>query len=479
MVKITAQTPTTYSTALTDYFRCADIPYFGQSGTPHPANGFFRFGSEIVCYGQATGKTRSNATDHLYDASKDVQPNGSGLLLPFDLTQVVDNLRYESYVQPSNRLLESPWIKDIYYRLRPLMPVGVRKHLQGLYLRNWETIAFPTWPVDRSVDILLEKMLLLAMKKGCIDRLPFVWFWPDGHSACAIMTHDVETTEGRDFCSRIMDLDDEIGIKASFQIVPEKRYVVPECYLEEIRARGFEINVQGLDHDGNLFQNRRTFLESAGRINQYARQYNARGFRSPILYRNSHWFQDMQFSYDMSVPSVAHLEAQRGGCCTIMPYSLPGHTVGMTELPVTMTEDYTLFHVLKDYSTTLWEKQMSIILAGHGLMNFIVHPDYVTTGRSQDTFKALLERISRLRSDRGVWVPLPRAVDQWWRDRNQMRVVQHGNAWKVEGPGSDRATVAFACVEGDHLTFEFKKDVVPQRRKADRAPGVHTGKARS
>jgi hypothetical protein len=151
-----------------------------------------------------------------------------------------------------------------------------------------------------------------------------------------------------------------------------------------------------------------------------------------------------------------------------MPYSLPGGTVGMTELPVTMIEDYTLFHVLKDYSTTLWEQQMRIILDGNGLMNFIVHPDYVTTGRAQDTFKRLLEKVNSLRFGSGVWVPLPRAVDQWWRERNQMRVARHGNDWKVEGPGSERATVAFACREGDQLRYEFAKGDMSQQQ--DDAP---------
>jgi hypothetical protein len=252
-----------------------------------------------------------------------------------------------------------------------------------------------------------------------------------------------------------MDIDDQFGIKASFQIVPEKRYSVSDSYLATIRKRGFEVNVQGLDHDGNLFQNRDTFLKSARAINKYALQYDARGFRSPILYRNSHWFQDLDFSYDMSVPNVARLEAQRGGCCTIMPYSLPGGPVRMTELPVTMTEDYSLFHVLNDYSTTLWEQQMSIILKGHGLMNFIIHPDYVTTGRPQDTFRKLLEKMSRLRSDDNVWIPLPREVDRWWRNRNEMNLVPDGRGWKVEGIGSEHARVAYACVEDDRLTYEL------------------------
>lgn len=243
----------TRSTCLTDFFRCADIPYLALTGGLPLSNGFFRFGPEVVCYGQASGEVRPSVTPSLYDAAVDVRINDGGLHLPFDPTQVIDNLRYEYYVASNNRLMEKRWIKDIYYRLRPSMPVGIRKHLQRLYLGDWERLAFPSWPVDRSVDLMLEKLLALTMRAGHIRKLPFIWFWPDGHSACAVMTHDVETTAGRDFCDRTMDFDDEFGIKGSFQIVPEKRYTVPESYLESIRSRGFEINVQGLDHDGDLF----------------------------------------------------------------------------------------------------------------------------------------------------------------------------------------------------------------------------------
>jgi len=42
------------------------------------------------------------------------------------------------------------------------------------------------------------------------------------------------------------------------------------------------------------------------------------------MYQNADWFQELNFSYDMSVPNVARLEAQRGGCCTVLPYALPG-----------------------------------------------------------------------------------------------------------------------------------------------------------
>ena len=75
----------------------------------------------------------------------------------------------------------------------------------------------------------------------------------------------------------------------------------------------------------------------------------------------------------MSVPNVAHLEPQRGGCCTVMPYFL-GHVL---ELPLTAAQDYTLFHILGDYSTRLWQEQIDLILEQNGLVSFIAHPDYL------------------------------------------------------------------------------------------------------
>ena len=65
------------------------------------------------------------------------------------------------------------------------------------------------------------------------------------------------------------------------------------------------------------------------------------------MYREQGWFDAFEFSYDMSVPNAAHLEPQRGGCCTVMPYFVGD----ILELPLTTAQDYTLFHILNDYST--------------------------------------------------------------------------------------------------------------------------------
>ena len=118
----------------------------------------------------------------------------------------------------------------------------------------------------------------------------------------------------------MMDIDDAYGIKASFQVVPERRYDAPPAFLDSIRQRGFEVAVQDLNHDGRLYKNRQQFLERVAKINDYRKQWGANGFRAAVLYRRQEWFNDLDFSYDMSVPNVAHLDPQRGGCCTVMPY---------------------------------------------------------------------------------------------------------------------------------------------------------------
>jgi hypothetical protein len=431
-----------------------EILDFSSAGSVQELRGYFQFGPSVICYGQTIGNTSAIVCKHLWDASQHVGNQGRTFVLPFDLTQVVDSLRYERYVKQSSQCwwLEEQWVKNIYYILRPLLPTSLRRHIQKFALRGWNTIPFPRWPVERSVDTLFEKLLVLAMHTLHIERMPFIWFWPEGHTACAIMTHDVETLAGRNFTGRLMDIDEVFGVKASFQVVPEQRYSVSPTYLDTIRGRGFEVCVQGLNHDGRLFGDYTVFLRCAKKINHYAEQFGAQGFRSPILYRKVEWFKALCFSYDMSMPNVAHLEAQRGGCCTVMPYFLPD---GMLELPLTTTQDYSLFHILEEYSLALWKQQINIILAGHGLVSFLIHPDYVIQKRAQDVYKALLDYVNRLRLEHRIWMALPREVDCWWRERSKMQLVADNAGWRITGPGSDRASLAYARLDGDRLVYEI------------------------
>jgi hypothetical protein len=447
-------------TALTQYFRCTDLPLECRLyDSLSKDRGFFRFGHNTICYGRSAVGFRSQRADQpLYDTSADVSLEGSNIRLPFNPTEIAEDLRAERYLSGrggprGTRGQKFVW--NAYYAIRPLLPLAARKHLHRIHLRDWKRIPFPHWPVDSTVDSLFKSVLVMVLQSSGLKNIPFIWFWPDGADGCAIMTHDVEAESGKRFISRLMDIDESFGIPASFQIVPEKRYKVGPELLESIRNRGFEVNVQDLDHDGRLFENRGEFARRAAKINQYGREYDAAGFRSAILYRNQDWYHLLDFEYDMSVPNVAHLDPQRGGCCTVMPYFVGD----MVELPVTMTQDHTLFNVLKDYSLELWKRQAEMVVNQHGLISFIVHPDYIISERAQNTYRSLLQYLAMLRAERNVWIALPGEVNRWWRLRNQMNVVRDGGRWLIEGSGHERARVALASLDGDRLVYTLSEQV--------------------
>jgi len=427
---------------LTDYFRCPEEytePLVSPASSPS-APGYFAFGSGTTLYGHLATEHPAPAADNpLHDAASDVFTGDGEVRLPFDPAEIIANLRNEAYTGGD-----------------------ARKHLQKLRLRNWDKRPFPHWPVDFSVDNLHQQLLLLCLRASGAERIPFIWFWPEGKSACATMTHDIETKVGRDFCDTLMNLDDSRGIKGSFTVIPEERYEVPDSFIDSIHSRGHEVGVHDLNHDGHLYDNREQFLERVAKINDYGRRFSAQGFRAGVLYRNQDWFDQFDFDYDESVPNVAHLDPQRGGCCTVMPYFIGN----LLEIPLTDIQDYSLFHILNEYSIDIWKRQTALILARNGLMSFIVHPDYIIEPRARATFEALLDHLAHLRENENVWTALPREINEWWRQRAAMKLVPDGSSWRIEGAGSHRARLAWASEQDGNLVYTFDSEPVAVRTVA-------------
>ncbi len=389
----------------------------------------------------------------LHDALAAVARDGSLVKSPFRLDEIVDDLRFERYI---GRRRQRPFggcgiIHKLYYAARPFLQTRIRRSLQSLSFRGWKSIRFPAWPVDTSVESLFAGVMAhLLQASGGLEE-PFIWFWPRGASAAAMMTHDVEAEAGLGFLPKLMDMDEEYGIPASIQLVPEERYLVTEETRRLIRQRGFELCVQDLNHDGHLFDKETSFRARATAINRYARMWGALGFRAGALYRNQDWYDAFEFEYDMSVPNVGHLEAQRGGCCSVFPY----FNGNILELPLTTVQDYTLFNILRDYSTRLWVEQIEKIIDCSGLISFVTHPDYMATQQEQGVYRELLGTLGELRNTRGVWVAQPQDVNRWWRDRAQSQLVCDGNGWRIEGPASDRAIVAYARLQQGRLAYRL------------------------
>lgn len=441
--------------AFRDYFRCPDSLVSFELTGDHPISkdpSYFRFGPDLICYGRSSLAAQSDPSASLPEAQAYTRSEPSTCTLPFDPTEVAQNLRLERYV---GRMAPPAWkrlIRATYYWLRPALPVSFRRHLQRAWLRPGKEQAFPKWPVDRTVDQMFERLMQLAVEASSSRRVPFIWFWPEAKSSCAIMTHDVETDAGLRFSGELMDLNDSFGIKSSFQLIPGARYVVNGQKVAAIKARGFEVNVHDLRHDGHLFDTHDEFKVSAKRINDFAADFGSKGFRAGALYRNQEWFDLLNVDYDMSVPNMAALDPQPGGCCTVMPYFV-GHVL---EIPVTATQDYTLFHVLSTYSQDLWNEQIRLIREQHGLISFIVHPDYLDHAEARSAYTALLSTLAQLRAEANLWIALPGEVDTWWRQRNAMTLVADSRgAWHIQGPGAERACVAYATIEDGKLHYSL------------------------
>jgi len=443
------------SRALQERYRCPEgFLRFSLGGDLAENAGYFRFGPDVTAFGRScSGRTEAQANSSLEDVLGKATVRDGAVVLPFAPDEIIENLRLERYIPNDGAGSQlQAFLRRLYYWVRPLTSLSTRRLVQKFHARNWGKEAFPNWPVDTTVENFCERLLLLALEAKGIDRVPFVWFWPKGAQACLTMTHDVETAAGRDFCSSLMDVDEVFGIRSSFQIVPQGRYSVSPELLTEIRRRGFEVGIQDFNHDGRLYDDREEFLRRAQKINQYAEEYGAKGFRSAVLYRRPDWYGAFNFCYDTSIPSVAHLDPQRGGCCSVMPYFIGG----LIELPVTTVQDYTLFHLLGDYSIDLWKTQTELILRKNGLVSFIVHPDYVDEPRARQTYESLLRYLQELRARTSVWFALPGQIETWWRARSRMRVVNHGGRWRIEGEATQNAALAYARLVDGRLVYEIE-----------------------
>jgi hypothetical protein len=423
------------------------------------AEGFFRLG-DLRLFGRINaGLTSPICSDTLASIDSFVPCGQGSAVLPFNPSEIIKNLRLEKYVSAVNSEINyisnhNGFSRRLYYTLRPLFPVAFRKVLQRIAIQDWARIPFPAWPVDTTIEDFIGRLWTLVLKTSGKEEIPFIWYWPKDYQSCAIMTHDVETDEGQKFCQTILALEREFGVRSSFELVPEVRYDISEEVVRAIRNAGCEVCIHGLKHDGRLFSSEQVFRKRAKAINQYAEKWGARGFRSPVMYRNQAWYDALNFSFDMSVPNVAHLDPQRGGCCTIFPFFVGD----VLELPLTTIQDYPLYHILRSDPMVMWTRQMNAILAKHGLVSFIIHPDYTMEQQKQALYRRLLGLMKRYSEERQMWLALPGEVDTWWRERNSMSLSQQGGAWSVRGKGSHRAAIAYARLENGKLTYVLAKD---------------------
>jgi hypothetical protein len=145
-----------------------------------------------------------------------------------------------------------------------------------------------------------------------------------------------------------------------------------------------------------------------------------------------------------------------------------------------MVQDYTLFHIFNTYSLDLWKRQADLIMEKHGMMSFIVHPDYVRARDARIAYESLLDYLVELREQHEVWIALPHEVNEWWRQRAAMRIMgNEAEGWRLVGPGSERARIAYATEVDGRLAVRLDSSDAPAGAlcTTPMRPGKHTDEA--
>ncbi len=330
--------------------------------------------------------------------------------LPFDLDTVFENYLLERYAADSAPL------RDAYYRVRPLVPLAVRRGLQRWQARRCDVARFPRWPIELS--LIRFHQLVLRSVMGDRAELPYVGLWPGDRQFAFVLTHDVDSADGFARIGEIARIERDLGFRSAWFVVPEL-YQVDWERLARLVEDGFEVGIHGLRHDGRLFASRAIFEARLPRINEYVRRCGAAGFRSPATLRRADWLQEIAVDYDASYFDSDPFEPQPGGTCSWWPFFL-GRLV---ELPYTLPQDFTLFEKLRLDAAALWIEKLELIGRYRGMALMLTHPDYLDRRERLDAYVRTLQWVAKRAK---CWHAVPREVAQWWR----ARAAAH---WQTDG----------------------------------------------
>jgi hypothetical protein len=302
-------------------------------------------------------------------------------------------------------------LMELYYVLKPFIPRRLQIALRRGAARRRRRSCSQVWPID-----------------PVSAAPPPDWSgWPEGKRFALVLTHDVDTARGQDRCRDLMKLEWNLGVRSSFNFVPE-RYAVSAQLRRFLGERGFEVGVHGLYHDGKLYKSREIFCRRAARINQYLKEWSAVGFRSPSMQHNLQWIHELNVEYDASTFDTDPFEPQPDGMRTIFPFVVQSDAGrgGYVELPYTIPQDSTLFVLLGEKDIGIWKEKLDWIVQHNGMALVNTHPDYMKFESNHlaideyDSchYKEFLEYVLK-RYEGQFWQPLPKEMARFWANRSK------------------------------------------------------------
>ncbi len=248
--------------------------------------------------------------------------------------------------------------------------------------------------------------------------------WPEGKIFALVLTHDVESTKGINKCFQLMEIEERLGFRSSFNFVPGD-YPVPVALRRQLTDRGFEIGVHGLHHNNNPFRSKSIFQKQAIQINRYLKEWGSLGFRSPCMYHDLELLHYLNIEYDASTFDTDPFEPQPDGMGTIFPLWVSSNSLqqGYVELPYTLPQDFLLFILMKEKNIDIWKKKLDWIAHNGGVALFITHPDYMNFGKASHYeeyparyYEEFLEYVKST-YEKQYWHVLPRDISRFWANK--------------------------------------------------------------
>jgi len=358
--------------------------------------------------------------------------------LPFDPAEAIEAYWSEAYkmVTASTTTRIRTRASAAYYWLRPAIPRPVQIALRRVASRLQARSSFPRWPLETGLHDLYE-FLFGLLGEVAEEPIPWIAPWPNAYSWALVLTHDVETALGYEQLDLLRGVEIERGRRSSWNFVP-CRYDVDDEVVRRLTDEGFEVGVHGVYHDGRdvepaFVAERRPAMAAA------AARWGASGFRAPATRRVWHVMPTLGFDYDSSYPDTDPFEPDGGGCCTWLPF----FNDGTVELPITLTQDHTLFQILRQHDESMWIRKAEELRQRGGLALLITHPDYMLEAEPREAYAHFLDALA---DDTTVWSALPREVSSWWRRRAASRLERIDGRWEIVGPAAGEGRVAFAPV---------------------------------
>jgi len=359
-----------------------------------------------------------------------------GTILPFDPDEVIANYRTERYVRicaPATASLEAA-MRHLFYKFKPLIPRRLQIAARRSYSRVQAHGAFPRWPIETALHDLSD-MLLERVADAAGEPVPYIAPWPGEHTWALVLTHDVETDVGRDAIERVRAVESPLGLRSSWNLVPE-RYQVADELIDHLYDVGCEVGVHGLRHDGRDLESLRTLTRRLPEVRRWSARWKSVGFRSPATHRVWEWMPMLGFDYDSSYPDTDPYEPMGGGCCSWLPF----FNGALVELPITLPQDHTIFQIL-GIGDDVWHEKAALLRRRGGMALIDTHPDYMLEAGPLRAYERFLAAFGR---DPSAWTPLPAEVSEWWRRRAATSLQFVDGSWQPCGPAAADARVAFA-----------------------------------